>query len=174
MKCSRAQRLWIEFEDVRHPPELAEHLASCAACRRQHEREQTLRKLVSLKQYEMPRTGLEQRTLAGVHERIEQLKGEPENILAKLWELLTGSPLPVFRYAAAGAFALLLVVHLFAIPPLPASLPLVEKGRASLAAQSTAPVLGSPAQVTVMTDSNAGSRVDYGPYEPSRPVNLEY
>lgn len=181
MNCSHAQRLMLEFEDRELPPDVRSHLDACAACRRQREQADFVRRLVALKRYERPSPGMEARCRAGIRRRLEHPEQEPGFARGGVWETLTAWPVPAFRYALATTFALLVAVHLLSLPQLPAlqaTAPEVPgaPGASRLAALTNpAPAAGrnADAGILVLASNRGPARLDYGPM-PSTLVNFEY
>lgn len=176
MNCARFRKDLIRFEDSELPPDFTRHLEGCSACRKHVGQVQALRKLISLKQYERPSVGFEERLVAAVHRRIEHPEVGPEP--GRVWEVLTGWPLPAFRYALAAVFAVLVGVHLFSIPALSPLPPIVAENRPPSPAPRVAPFpfapAPAPAAVPIALASTGGpDRIEYGPL-PSSLVDFEF
>lgn len=181
MNCAHARKLMIEFEDREIPADLRSHLDACAACRRQREQADVVRRLVALKRYERPSPGAEARCRAGVRRRLEHPEQEPGFGLGGAWEVLAAWRLPAFRYALAAAFALLVAVHLLSLPELPALRATAPEAPAAAPAArvaeltNPAPAAGRSAEpgILVLASNRGPARLDYGPM-PSTLVNFEY
>jgi hypothetical protein len=173
MKCSNIQKLLIEFENRELTPELQSHVHGCPECRKHIEQMDFVRQMIALKRYEKPAPGVEARCMAGIRRRIEQ----PDEGLAAawsgLWEVLTGPPLPMFRYATAAAFAVLLLIHVLSLSQLPAVSPLASVVPAPPVVQArVAPptvnflrpaMEARPLLVLDMASNQGPAHIDYGP-----------
>lgn len=178
MRCRRAQRLLVEFEDSTMPADVAAHLDQCPACRARHDRMTAVRKLVSLKRHEQPDNVTEARIRSSVRRRIQSLDTpQADDDRITLWELLTLEPLPVARYAAVALLIGFAAFMVFSRRPPSAMQAATEPAPARQLAADTnvaAPASVQPTFIAVAAPSNAGSgRVDYGPL-PSVPVRLDY
>lgn len=183
MRCSRVRERLIEFEDRELIPELQSHLDQCPACRQHREQMDFVRRLIALKKYERPAPGVEARCLAGIRRRLEQPDRTPEKAWGGVWEVLTGAPLPAFRYAVATAFAVLVAVHVLSLPQLPPVQPMLSEAAPAplIAARSAAPSTNPPqpdaqgagAAVLYAASNRGPAHLEYGPL-PSTLVNFEY
>src|ERR1700690_47929 len=119
MNCKEIQRYCIEYAGEKLSAEVEQHLATCEACRRAHERAELVCKLISLKKYEQPDPGFEARSLARIRNSIQEL----EDNRSKGWRFLdifgTGD-VPVLRYAMAAAVLLLTGLNFVSVQNLPA------------------------------------------------------
>ena len=178
MKCDRVRELLVEFEDSPLPADVAGHLDACAACRQHSRQMESVRRLMSLKKYERPDAGFEERSALAIRRHLEDLNRKPESRLAAFWEFLTDYPRPAFRYALAGVVAALIVLNFVSMPLLAPVRP------AEPIAQVTPPSPPMPADIPVQVyqrpvfaefhnPSNRGpARVEYGPRE-SVPDNFQ-
>lgn len=177
MKCSQARKLFIHAEEGFSAADLDRHLQGCPSCRRLFDRMQTVRKLVSLKKHEAPPAGFEARLLAGIRARLRE-EERPDARTTRLWDVLTGGPLPALRYAMAAAFVLLVAVHIFSISQFPEMtspwFEAQEAGPGTGAVAAGTNEAGWPGVAGLQVVSNLGPpRIDYGPGV-AVPVNLEY
>jgi hypothetical protein len=122
MNCTECQRLSLESDGGDLPEAVSAHLLECASCRRAHQRAVSLRQLLAIKRFEQPDASFEVRNLARVREGIANLQPASHGWWAGLLNILTGQPVPVLRYAAAGVVLGLLGINWLSIrslPPLP-------------------------------------------------------
>ena len=179
MRCERVRELLVEFEDVPVPADVAEHANQCSACRQHTRQMESARRLMSLKKYERPDPGFEERSALAIRRRIEDLNRQPESRLGSFWEFLTDYPRPAFRYALAAVVAALVVINFVSMPrlaPVWPSEPVARVTPPPAPTSTTIPfeVYRQPALAAFQSPSNRGSaRVGYGPRE-SVPVNFEY
>jgi hypothetical protein len=179
MRCKRVRELLVEFEDATLPADVAEHVNHCTACQRHSRQMESVRRLMSLKKYERPDPGFEERSALAIRRRLEDLNRQPESKLAGFWEFLTDYPRPAFRYALAGVVAALIVINFVAMPrlaPFRLAEPIARVTPPPAPTSTTIPieVYRQPALAVFQNPSNRGpSRVEYGPRE-SVPVNFEY
>ncbi len=183
MNCKQSQNFFLAMEEGVPLPEVEQHLASCPTCRAQYESFQAVRKLVSLKKYELPDAGFESRCAAAIHlQLVEQEQNRPE---AAGWlGRIFGTPLPMFRYAAAAVFGLFVLFQVLPMTPLaPLTMegsdesvaPSLEMRKPIVVLSATTTDMAAPALAATLPGvSNRGpSRVEYGPGM-SVPVSLEY
>jgi len=179
MKCERARDLLIEFEDATLPADVALHMDQCSSCQQHSQQMQSLRRLLSLKKYERPGPGFEERSALAIRRRLEDLNRQPESQLGSFWEFLTDYPRPAFRYALVAVVAALVVINFVSMPRLAPMRPAEPFARATqppAQISTTLPfeVYRQPALAAFQSPSNRGpARVEYGPRE-SMPVNYEY
>ena len=181
MKCERVRELLVQFEDSTLPADVALHMTQCSACQQHSRQMESVRRLMSLKKYEQPAPGFEERSALAIRRRIEDLNRQPESLPGRLWEFLTDYPHPAFRYALAAAVAVLIVVNLVSMPQLTPIRPAEPVARVTAPPAPTATtipfeVYRQPALAAFQSPSpsNRGpARVEYGPRE-SVPVNFEY
>ena len=179
MKCERVRELLVEFEDAPLPAEVAGHMNQCSACREHSRQMQAVRRLLSLKKYEHPDPGFEERSALGIRRRLEDLNRQPESWLGSFWDFLTDYPRPAFRYALVAAVAVLVVINFVSMPllaPVRPSEPIARATPAPAMEPAALPVQVYPKPVFAefQSPSNRGpARVEYGPRE-SVPVNFEY
>ncbi len=178
MRCSRAQKLALRHEDGELPADVALHFSGCEACRTQNDCLQTVRKLVSLKKYEQPDAGFEQRSLMAIHQRLAELNDAAGDELA--WDGTVGSSFPALRYIVVGTFAILMALQIFSPPAQTPRIPIAEAPVAAAPVpapvRASAPMPESPGLVAIQVASNRGpGRVEYGPsYLHTMPVNFNY
>ncbi len=179
MKCECVRQLLVEFEDSALPADVSEHLARCSSCRQHSRQMDVVRRLLSLKQYERPDPGFEERSALTIRRRLEDRARKPEPLFGSLREFLTDYPRPVFRYALAGVVAVLIVLNFVSLPllePVRPVAPIARIAPAPAAEPATMPleVYRRPAYAVFQEPSNRGpARVEYGPRE-SVPVHFEY
>ena len=181
MKCERVRELLVEFEDSTLPADVSEHLARCSSCQQHSRQMDVVRRLMSLKKYERPDPGFEERSAVTIRRRLEDMVRKPEPLFGSLWEFLTDYPRPAFRYALAGVVAVLIVLNFVSMPLLEPVRPVAPIARiaptpAPAPEPATMPleVYRQPAYAAFQGPSNRGpARVEYGPRE-SVPVNFEY
>ncbi len=179
MKCDRVRELLVEFEDSSLPADVAGHLDACAGCRQYSRQMESVRRLMSLKKYERPDAGFEERSALAIRRRLEDLNRKPESRLAAFLEFLTDYPRPAFRYALAGVVAALIVMNFVSMPRLAPVRPVEPVARVAPPPAPTPVTLpievySRPMLAEFHTPSNRGpARVEYGPRE-SVPVNFEY
>lgn len=184
MRCWRARRQLVEFEDRGYPAGLRRHTEECAACRKLCEEMAFTRRLIGLKRYEQPDPGLEGRCARRIHMALAAGAGEEERSAAPVagW-----GPLPAFRFATAAALVLLLgglavrqrlgslnsmlageapeenLPRHVAVEPTPVAAP--------DGAEQNLPLL-VPGGLALATNRGTGG-VQYGPV-PSQPVRFDY
>ena len=179
MKCERARKLLIEFEDAGLPADVALHMDQCPDCRQYRQQMDAVRRLISLKNYERPDARFEERSALAIRRRIEDLNRRPESWLVGLWEFLTDYPRPAYRYALAAVVAVLVAMNFMSMPQLTPLRPATSVARVApipTPTAETAPleIYRQPALAVFQNSSNRGpARVEYGPRE-SIPVNFEY
>ena len=179
MKCERVSELLIEFQDTTLPSEIAEHMDQCSACREQSRQMNTVARLISLKKYECPDPGFEERSALAIRRRIEDLNQQSESLFGGFWKFLTDYPQPMFRYTLAATVVALLVINLMSMPQLTPTRPAEPVARLtppSVPASAVIPfdVYRQPAIAEFQNPSNyRPTRIEYGPRE-SVPVNFEY
>jgi hypothetical protein len=179
MKCEHVSELLVEFEDTTLPADAAEHLYQCSACRQQSRQMKTVARLMSLKKYERPDPGFEERSAIAIRRRIEDLNRQSESRLDSFWKFLTDYPQPSFRYALATTVAALLVINFMSMPqltPIRPAEPVTRLTPPPVPASAVIPfdVYRQPAIAELQNPSNHGpTRIEYGPQE-SMPVNFEY
>jgi hypothetical protein len=179
MRCERVRELLVEFEDATLPADVSEHMNQCSACQQHSRQMESVRRLMSLKKYERPDPGFEERSALAIRRHLEDLNRQPESRLAGLWEFLTDYPRPAFRYALAGVVAALLVINFVSMPqlvPVRSTDPIARVTAPPAPTPVTMPieVYRQPALAAFQNPSNRGpARVEYGPRE-SVPVNFEY
>jgi hypothetical protein len=179
MKCERVQELLVEFEDSVLPADVADHMSQCSACQQHSRQMQSLRRLLSLKKYERPGPGFEERSALAIRRRLEDLNRRPESQFGSFWEFLTDYPRPAFRYALAAVVAALVVINFVSMPRLEPVRPAIPVARVAPSPEPTSTtipfeVYREPALAEFQGPSNRGpARVEYGPRE-SVPVNFEY
>jgi len=179
MKCERVRELLVEFEDTARPAGVAEHVDRCSACRRHSLQMETLRQLMSIKKFERPDPGFEERSVLNIRRRIEDLNRQPESRLSSFWELLTDYPQPSLRYALATAVFVLIVIHFISMPqltPIRPAEPVTRLTPPSVPASVVIPFDGyrQPALAELQSPSNRRPAfIEYGPRE-SMPANFEY
>ena len=180
MNCRQSENMFLALEEGASLPEVERHLASCPSCKARYESFQAVRRLISLKKYEMPDAGFESRCAAAIHLKlVEQEQGRPES--AGWLERIFGAPRPAFRYAAAAVFGLFVLFQILPMTPLaPLTLDVPDESAAPpLEMRKPIVVLSAsatdmPSSTLASTVSNRGpSRVEYGPGA-SVPVNFEY
>jgi hypothetical protein len=179
MKCERVRKFLVEFEDTPLSSEIAKHLDQCTACRQHSLQMETVRRLLSLKKYERPDPGFEERSALAIHRRIEDLNRPSQSWRSDFWVFLTDYPQPLFRYALAATVAILLAVHFISMPqlapirfaePVARSMPTTAPGSAVIPFE----VYRQPSLAEMQIPSNHGpTRIEYGPLE-AVPVNFEY
>jgi hypothetical protein len=179
MKCERVRELLIEFEDATLPADVALHMSQCSACQQHSRQMQSLRRLLSLKKYERPDPGFEERSALAIRRRLEDLNRRPESQFGSFWEFLTDYPRPAFRYALVAVVAALVLINFVSMPrlvPVRPDEPIARVTPPPAPTSTTIPfeVYHQPALATFHNPSNRGpARVEYGPRE-SVPVNYEY
>ena len=179
MKCERVRELLVEFEDATLPADVAGHMAQCSGCQQHSRQMESVRRLMSLKKYERPDPGFEERSALSIRRRIEDLNRRPESRFGSFWEFLTDYPRPAFRYALAAVVAVLIVMNFVSMPllePVRSTEPIAQVTPPPAPAPATIPfeAYRQPALAAFQGSSNRGpARVEYGPRE-SVPVNFEY
>jgi hypothetical protein len=179
MKCERVRELLVEFEDTTLPADVTFHLEQCPGCRQHSRQMESVRRLMSLKKYERPDPGFEERSALAIRRQLEDLSRKPESPFAGFWEFLTDYPRPVFRYALAGVVAALIVMNFISMPllaPVRPAEPIARVTPPPARTPETLPVevYRRPVFAEFQNPSNRGpARVEYGPRE-SVPVNFEY
>jgi hypothetical protein len=179
MKCERVRERLVEFEDAALPADVADHMNQCSACCQHSRQMEAVRRLMSLKKYERPAPGFEERSALAIRRQLEDLNRQPESQLGSFWEFLTDYPRPAFRYALVAVVAALVVINFISMPRLAPVRPAEPVARATpppAPTSTTIPfeVYRQPALAAFQNPSNRGpARVEYGPRE-SVPVNFEY
>ncbi|MFH0952952.1 MAG: hypothetical protein V1873_01340, partial [Verrucomicrobiota bacterium] len=169
----------VEFEDTTLPADVAEHVNQCSACRQHSRQMESVRRLMSLKKYERPDPGFEERSALAIRRRLEDLNRQPESQPGSFWEFLTDYPRPAFRYALAAVVAALVVINFVSMPrlaPVQPAEPVARVTPPPVPTSTTIPfeVYRQPALAAFQSHSNRGpAHVEYGPRE-SVPVNYEY
>jgi hypothetical protein len=179
MKCERVKKLLVVFEDTAFPFEVAEHIDRCSDCRRHSQQIETVRQLMTLKKYERPEPGFEERSTLAIRLRIEDLNRQSESRLGSFWKFLTDYPRLSLRYVLATTVAALLVINFMSMPQLASMRPAEPVARltpppAPVSAVIPFDVYRQPSLTELQNPSNHGpTRIEYGPLE-SVPVNFEY
>jgi hypothetical protein len=179
MRCERVRELLVEFEDTALPDDVAEHMDRCSSCSRHSLRMKTVRRLMSLKKYECPDPGFQERSALAIHRRIEDLNRQPESRLGRFWEFLTDYPQAPFRYALAAMVVALLVINFISMPqltPIRLAEPVVRLTPPSVPASNmiSFDIYRQSAIAELQNHSNQGpTRIEYGPRK-SVPVTFEY
>ncbi|HPF99129.1 MAG TPA: hypothetical protein PLE77_03615 [Kiritimatiellia bacterium] len=184
MKCSHIQMRMMDYEDTSLPPDIAQHLATCSACKIHFERARSVRLLMSLKRHERPDAGFETRCLGAVRQRIAELNVQNDTKPASIWERLIGAPVSSVRYALATVLVLLIGLQVVSISEFPVVQPSVSAESAQpqpaaadrFAAATNLPVTPGlhmmPMLVSAPSNLDSGG-ISYGP-GPSTLVNYEY
>jgi hypothetical protein len=119
MNCKNAQQLLEDLAKNRLPNSLScevrRHLEDCTDCRVLEQRAARLQRLLALKRHERPAPEYFKNFLAEFHGRLEAQAGQ-----ASLWSRLVAQaasdlrtePVPIWRYAFAGAAAVTLAIGL--------------------------------------------------------------
>jgi hypothetical protein len=183
MNCRHFKNSLIQGEDGDLGPDLQQHLHQCASCEKYFKQLRSVRDLISLKKYERPAAGFEQRSLLAIHRRLQEADRGAEEIPSRIWGWLTGGPAPAFRYAVATAFVVLITLHVLTVPQLPLIQPIafdVEQAPASGSQKIIAqpriipPAISAESMAAYQLASNRGPRrIEYGPF-PATMVNFEY
>ena len=178
MKCEHVSELLVEFEDTTLPADVAEHLYQCSACRQQSRQMKTVARLMSLKKYERPDPGFEERSALAIRRRIEDMNRQSESRLGSFWKFLTDYPQLSFRYALAATVAALLVINFISMPELTPIRP------AESVARLTTLYVSAPAVIPSAEPQNPSNHeptsIEYSPWEieygslKSVPVNLYF
>jgi len=186
MRCSRALRLLMKYEDGNPPSEVMAHLAKCSSCKEQYEKSLLVQKLISLKKYEQPSAASNERRATAIRREIVQASEDPHprEAIGNVWELLTLEPLPALRYGVAALFVLLVSLQVLTMPEL-TSLESIALDSAPAAIETSQPEIarteGPPAEPFSVFPGLAptnrlperGGRIDYGPI-PSTLADFEY
>ena len=172
----------LESEGGELPTDAASHLLDCKDCRQAHQRNVTLRQLLSLKRYEQPDPHFETRLLAKVEAGIRDVEMEPAGLLRRIWNFISGDQLPAIRVVMAVAVLGLISLNLWSVQNA-TPLPSVSIQAAMTPAPVPALAASTPATnryfdpsrpVVFLSSNQQPPGINYGNGLPSRLVNFDY
>ena len=185
MRCKKVREMLV-FQDRTQPlpSSAADHLAACESCRQYMKQDLWVRQALTLKKYEYPSAGSEERTRRAVRQALaEQWNPTVVDSSQSIWTRFFAEPLPALRYAVAALLLLLVSIHQLNMPELGTSEPpLSSVGVMAPALPENTYVADAgfqpPGQGPRATDfqvvsNRGGGLMEYGPYR-SVPVSFDY
>ncbi len=181
MKCSRARKQITDGGDRSMSDDLRGHLDSCPHCRAFREKDQAVRQLLALKNYEGPDKDFAARNMYAIRQAIAKAS-QKEAEATGIWGTLIGFSVPTTRYALASVLMVFLAIHTFLAPTMPvmqtqlpkASMPRMVANQPTIAFPHLNTSVALPPSVVRMASSNLSPRnIQYGTI-PSHVVGFEY